>query len=210
MRNLLLVPRFLLVLFAVAALGVVGAPLRTALAHAEPERAVPPINGTVEGSPAKVEIWFSEEVTADGNKIAVTGPDGSSVDLGDTKVDLNDPTHKHVTVSLAPNLPAGVYTVNWVSVSEEDGDADNGRYKFTIAGGTPVASPAASPSASPIASPAASPAATATPGASAGTTTDGERYRWEVFGIGIGAGAIAGLFIYGFWRLVRPKRPVQP
>ncbi len=205
MRNLLLVPRFLLVLFAVVALVALGAPVRTALAHAEPERAIPPINGTVESSPAKVEIWFSQEVTADGNKIAVTGPDGSSVDRGDTKVDLNDTTHTHVTVSLSPNLPPGVYTVNWVSVSEEDGDADNGKYTFTIAGGTPVASPAASP----VASPAASPAATATPGASAGTTTDGERYRWEIFGIGVGAGAIAGLFIYGFWRLVRPKRPLQ-
>jgi methionine-rich copper-binding protein CopC len=209
MKNLLLIPRSLLLLVAVIALVALGTPVHPASAHAEPERAIPPINGTVESSPAKVEIWFSQEVKADGNKITVTGPDGATVDLGDANVDLNDPTHTHVTVSLAPNLPSGVYTVNWVSVSEEDGDADHGDYTFTIAGGTPVASPAASPGASPVASPAASPAATATPGASAGTTSEDERYRWEVFGAGIGAGAIAGLFIYGFWRLVRPNRPIQ-
>lgn len=175
-----------------------------AMAHAEPARANPPINGSVAASPAQVEIWFSEEAT-NATTIKVFGPDGVRVDLGDSKLDLQDPQRVHVTVDVLKNLAAETYRVEWNSVSGMDGDAANGEYNFTISADTPVAS-------SPIASAAASAAAAnLTPEPT--TTVIPEQYRTNavddrVLSIGIGAGVLAAIAIYLFWRWMRPKHPV--
>src|SRR6478609_5151208 len=105
------------VLALVAALSFAGG----ASAHAEPVRANPPIDGSVATSPNQVEIWFSEETT-NAASIKVFGPDGVLVDLGDTKLDLQDPQRVHVTVDLLKNLGPGTYRVQWNSVSDADGD----------------------------------------------------------------------------------------
>jgi methionine-rich copper-binding protein CopC len=199
------------VALALLALVVVAGPAHLVSAHAEPERAEPPINGTVSVAPAKVEIWFGEEVDTEQTVIMVTGADGATVDLGDTTVDLNDPEHKHVTVSLKPNLPAGTYNVAWTSVSAEDQDEASGIYTFTVTGaGTPEASPGASPvaSPSPMSSPEGSPASSAmqTP-VSSGQVSEPSDFDSRALAIAVGAGLAAALFIYLFWRLVRPKRP---
>src|SRR5829696_5638506 len=135
---------------ACAALGLLtffaAAPV---FAHAVPDITVPPIDGSVENAPPVLEITFSEEV-ADGTMIDVVGPDGKSVNAAPAQIDLNDPNRKHVTVELYGALPAGIYTVNWSSISAEDGDPDSGSYTFTVTqGATPAASPAASPAATP-------------------------------------------------------------
>lgn len=199
------------VALALLALVVVAGPTRLVSAHAELERAEPPINGTVSAVPAQVEIWFSEEVDTEQTTIAVFGPDGTQADLRNTTVDLNDPEHKHVTVSLKPALPAGVYTVEWESLSAEDRDEASGSYTFTVTGaGTPEASPGASPvaSPSPMASPEASPASSAvqTP-VSTGQVSGASDFDSRAFAIAVGAGLVAALFIYLFWRMVRPKQP---
>jgi methionine-rich copper-binding protein CopC len=189
-----------LIVLTLAGIVVFTAPARLALAHAEPERANPPIGGTVAMAPTTVEVWFTEEVDAAGTTLTVVGPNGTQVDRGDTTLDLNDPERKHVTVSLAPDLPAGVYTVQWASLSAEDQDPDSGEFTFTVEGGSPVASP----SASPAASPAALDAATRTPAATTGAE-DGNDFDSQAFAIAVGAGGLAALFIYLFWRLVRPR-----
>jgi methionine-rich copper-binding protein CopC len=202
---------------ACAALGLltifVAAPV---FAHAEPEITVPPMDGSVENAPPVLEITFSEEV-ADGTTIDVVGPDGKSVNAAPAQIDLNDPNRKHVTVELYGALPAGVYTVNWSSISAEDGDPDSGSYAFTVTQG--AATPAASPSASPAASPAATPGGTpialsrddtnaaaeaaqqrATQQAATEDNFDGRAYLISVI-----VAAAAALLIYLFWRIVRPK-----
>jgi copper resistance protein C len=177
-----------------------------AMAHAEPERANPPINGSVATAPALVEIWFSEEAT-NATTIKVFGPDGVRVDFGDSKLDLQDPQRVHVTVDVLKNLAPGTYRVEWSSVSGTDGDAANGQYNFTIGAGTPAASsPIAS---SPIASPAAAVNLTPEPT----TTAVPDKYQTnevddKVLSIGIGAGVLAAIAIYLFWRWLRPKNPV--
>jgi methionine-rich copper-binding protein CopC len=150
------------------------APGRLTFAHAQPQRANPAAGSTIPAAPAKVEMWFTEEVNPDGTVLNVTGPNGEQVDQGDTALDLYDVSHEHVTVTLKPNLGPGVYTVTWQSVSAEDGDAANGTFTFTVTGSacasaSPIASPMATPSASPApaapcaatpVAPAASPSAT--------------------------------------------------
>jgi methionine-rich copper-binding protein CopC len=203
--------------------GIVFAPVRSAFAHAEPDITVPPIDATIDQAPPMVEITFSEEVTAD-TTIDVIGPDGTSVVASPAQLDLQDPNRKHVTVQLYGMLPSGVYTVNWSSVSAEDGDPDSGSYTFTVAGGaaTAVASPGASPVASPESSPAAMIGATtsedgqtpkdrmnaaaeaaqqaATEQAASEDNFDGSAYLISVL-----AGVAGAIVIYLFWRQVRPK-----
>lgn len=111
-----------------------------AAAHALPERANPPIDGRVAAAPTKVEVWFSQEVDPSQARLTVIAPDGSQVDKGDTAIDLNDPHHQHVTVSLQPGLGPGHYTVQWHSQSIIDSDAVDGSFRFTISPGANQAS----------------------------------------------------------------------
>lgn len=177
-----------------------------ALAHAEPERASPPIGGTVAELPARLEVWFTEEVReAD---LTVRAPDGTVVNTGEAALDLNDPERRHVTVALGPSRGPGDYVVEWRTVSAIDGDTAEDVFRFTlIAGGTPTASPEASPLASPVASPAASPiglAVSATPVPATAPEDEGN-FDSRAFAISVLAGLVAAAFIYLFWRLVRPK-----
>jgi methionine-rich copper-binding protein CopC len=184
----------------VAVLFAVASPISVS-AHAEPERAEPPMSGVVHESPKTVEIWFGEEI-AKGTTAEVYGPGGQRVDTGNAEIDLFDPERKHLTVSLKPSLTDGTYEVRWSSISAEDGDEATGTYTFTIEGvGTPTASPVASPITSPIA---------ATPEASPTTTTQEADNKdstgnWLRFLAAIGAGALAAVLIYGFWLLVKPR-----
>lgn len=127
-------------------------------AHAAYDRSVPAAGDTVDPAPELVEVWFTQEIDSRGTVITVVGPTGDQVDLGDTTLDLFDPTRKRITVSLRPDLGPGTYTVRWTSLSAEDGEEDSGAFTFVVAGDPVSASPIASPVASPVASSVATPA----------------------------------------------------
>lgn len=195
---------FAAVIAAMLMLGIVAT--GQVSAHAELDRSNPKADSIVKGSPKLVEIWFTQEITED-SKIEVVDGAGKSATSAEAKLDLFDPDRKHLTVELLPNLPNGAYTVTWTSVSAEDGDSESDSFTFTIEGsGTPVASPVASPSASPM--------ATGTPTTKvSGSLQYSEPPKAQkaniddrALAIALGVGAGAALFIYGFWRLVRPKR----
>jgi methionine-rich copper-binding protein CopC len=199
--------------FAYVTVAVLAMPAGNVLAHAEPARAEPPINGRVATAPSKLEVWFSEEVDTKEVRLSVKGPDGSTVDQGDTAVDLFDPERRHVTVTLKPNLGPGNYVVSWHTVSALDGDAADGYFSYFVEGGTPSASPVASPAASPAATPIpapVAPTATVAPGPTATVTPaaaveDDSNFDSRAFGLAVLAGVVVAIGIYLFWRLVRPK-----
>ena len=183
-----------------------------AIAHADIDSSIPAAGSSVEQAPAEVEIIFSSEVGA-GSAIEVFGPSGAPVHTGQAALDLNDPDRRRATVALQPNLPAGVYTVNWVSAST-DGHNEEGSFTFTVSVGA-MASPVASPAATPVASPAAM------------TKEEAKEQMYEIadraqqqataeaastdpldegqFLMGVAAGAVAAGLIYLFWRKVRPS-----
>lgn len=101
-------------------------------AHAEPESATPPIGGTVSEPPTEVEVVFSQEVVRQGEDSSITVIDaaGANVTTGPSEVDDIDRTI--IRVDLQPNLPNGVYTVQWRSLSAADGDATSGSFVFMI------------------------------------------------------------------------------
>lgn len=125
--------------------------IRTVSAHAVPDRANPAMNQAVPVMPSVVEVWFSEEVKAEGTTLQVLKLDGTRVDLGDATLDLQDPNRSHVTVGVHPGLDNGVYVVQWASVSALDGDTVSGSYQFTI---DPTASPQTLPQVATLQAPA--------------------------------------------------------
>jgi methionine-rich copper-binding protein CopC len=85
-----------------------------ASAHAELERAQPPVGATVAAAPAEVSLWFTEQVEPAFSGVEVRDAGGRRVDKGDARLSPGDP--KRLTVGLGPIGP-GTYKVLWHVVS---------------------------------------------------------------------------------------------
>lgn len=107
-------------------------------AHALLLRATPSSAQTLAQAPSDVQLLFSEPVDPVFSNVHVLDASGRTVDRGDSHV---DPADEHVlAASLQPNLPNGVYTVVWRSLSTIDVHPDEGRYSLFV--GVPVHSEA--------------------------------------------------------------------
>ncbi len=100
----------------------------TAFAHAQLEKATPPVGGTV-ASASEIRLEFSEGVEPRFSGVTLTSPGGANVPLGQPKVEGSD---QHVLVApIANALTAGAYTVRWHVVSV-DTHHTQGTFKFTV------------------------------------------------------------------------------
>lgn len=99
-----------------------------AFAHAQLRRADPPAGGTVHGSPAQLELSFSETIEPRFSTDTVADAAGIQVDKRDLHAVPGDA--KHLAVSLGA-LPPGVYTVVWHATSV-DTHKTEGTFSFTI------------------------------------------------------------------------------
>ena len=117
---------------ATAVLLAVGSPPGRAAAHAAYERSNPPADGRLRAAPARLDVWFTQELfrRAGSNGLAVIGPTGDPVHVGEATID--DADRKHLSVELAGDLPPGEYTVRWSSLSATDGDTAAGSFVFTV------------------------------------------------------------------------------
>ncbi len=127
---------------SVLALAMMAPQTGSVSAHAVPKRTYPEMNTAVPVMPARIDVWFSEEVKSEGTTLEVLKLDGTRVDLGNTELDLQDPNRSLVTVGVHPGLDNGAYVVQWTSVSAVDGDSVSGSYQFIV---DPTASPQALP-----------------------------------------------------------------
>jgi len=132
----------------IVALGLLLVSTGSVFAHARFERAEPPLDAAFDGAPVVLKAYFSQELTSR-STIRVLDGYGTQVDLGDGHVDLDDPIRKTMLVSL-PELPVGLYTVDFVAESAEDGHPEPGTVAFGV-GMTPPAAeqPAEAPAAGP-------------------------------------------------------------
>ena len=144
------------VIAALAGLALVS----TAFAHAEPDTIAPADGSTLTTPPTQVVMTTTEEMDpASDNGLHVVNANGTEVTTA--AATLSD-DHMTLSVPLPANLPAGVYTVKWNTVSAADGDAADGTFTFTVA--------AAQPSPTPT-TPAATTTAVATPSGTATAAT---------------------------------------
>src|SRR5271166_840779 len=86
----------------------------SAFAHAQLEKATPPVGGTV-AAPKEIRLEFSEGVEPRFTGVTLTAAGGASVPLGPAKVEAGDA--KVLIVPIAKPLSAGAYTVHWHAVS---------------------------------------------------------------------------------------------
>jgi methionine-rich copper-binding protein CopC len=99
-----------------------------ASAHAQLEKATPPVGGTV-SSPSEIRLEFSEGVELKFTKVMLSGPGGAPAPLGAEKT---EPGNQAVLiVPISKPLSAGVYTVRWQAVSV-DTHHTQGTFEFTV------------------------------------------------------------------------------
>ncbi len=101
----------------------------SASAHAFLDHARPPVGSTLHSSPARVELWFSQDLEPAFSTLKVIDKAGKQVDKRDTSVPDRDRTR--MTVSLSPLAP-GKYRVFW-RVLSADSHVTEGDFIFEIA-----------------------------------------------------------------------------
>lgn len=85
-----------------------------AFAHAFLDHAAPPVGSTLSEAPARVRLWFTQEIEPEFSGIEVDDAKGARVDDGKVALDPKDRTS--LSVGLKPLAP-GTYTVQWHVVS---------------------------------------------------------------------------------------------
>jgi methionine-rich copper-binding protein CopC len=100
----------------------------TASPHASLVRSSPARRATLTTAPDRVQLWFNEAIEARFSSVSVWDAAGRQVDLGDTRVEPEDP--KRLTVRLKP-LWRGVYRVRF-RVLSVDGHVVESEFPFTL------------------------------------------------------------------------------
>ena len=98
-----------------------------AFAHAQLEKATPPVGGTV-APPSEIRLEFSEGVEPKFTKVSLTGPAGA-VPLGAARTESGN--QAVLIAPISKPLPAGAYTVHWQAVSV-DTHHTQGTFEFTV------------------------------------------------------------------------------
>jgi methionine-rich copper-binding protein CopC len=98
-----------------------------AFAHAQLEKATPPVGGTVV-SASEIRLNFSEGVEPRFSKVSLTGPEGA-VALGAAKTESGN--QAVLIVPISQPLPAGAYKVHWQAASV-DTHRTQGTFEFTV------------------------------------------------------------------------------
>jgi len=118
----------------------------TVWAHDNMERADPGPSSQLDQSPHQLQLFFSEAVDGSFSRIQLLNAQRDTVDRGDSHVAPDDP--RSLVVTLPDQLPNGVYTVAWRTLSAVDGHTVNGAYPLIVgplpAEGVAVATSAAS------------------------------------------------------------------
>ncbi len=114
------------IFIAIAAFGI-------ASAHARLDHCTPAVGSTAATPPSQVVCVYSEEIDTRLSTMSVWDSNGNQVDKKDGHVDLKDPDHKTLIVSLDPSLTKnGLFTVKWHTVTPDDGGISDGSWQFVV------------------------------------------------------------------------------
>jgi hypothetical protein len=101
----------------------------SAFAHAFLDHAQPPVGSVVHTAPARVEVWFSEDLEPAFSTLTVMNAAGKQVDRMDKSVPGGDRSRMSVSLNA---LSPGKYRVRWRAVSV-DTHVTHGDFTFEIA-----------------------------------------------------------------------------
>ena len=148
-----------------------------ALGHALPQSSTPSAGSTLTTPPSQVSIVFGERPDPNLSTIKVLDTTGAVATSGPTAPVPGNPVE--LAVPLKPNLPDGVYTVAWRTVSAVDGHLATGSFAFGIGVAPPAAGSAGTP---------------ATVTSSAGPSNGAIIGRWLLY---LGLVGLLGLTVFG-------------
>jgi copper transport protein len=100
-----------------------------AQAHALLIRSIPEANAELSAPPPTIELWFSEPLEARFSSATLVDFTGAEIPTGASMVHSEDPTQ--MTLPLG-DLPPGIYTVVWRTLSSVDGHEWVGSFPITI------------------------------------------------------------------------------
>jgi methionine-rich copper-binding protein CopC len=107
----------------------------SASAHAELESSEPPNGGLLEKSPERLTVRFSMELDTAASRMELYDAAGRPVDSAIGGVDLDDPDHASMVITVGDRLPAGSYLVKWTATSAADGHVGHpaeGEFRFDV------------------------------------------------------------------------------
>ena len=107
------------------ALLVLASTSSVSLAHAQLQKAVPPVGGTV-APPSEIRLQFSEAVEPRFSKVTLTDPRGAGIALGALKTE-----GAVLIVRIGKRLTPGDYMVHWRAVSV-DTHRTQGAFSFIV------------------------------------------------------------------------------
>jgi len=99
-----------------------------AFAHAQLEKATPPVGGTV-AAPKEIRLEFSEGVEPKFTGLTLTSASGAAVPVGAARTETGNAAV--LIVPIGKPLAPGVYTVRWHAVSV-DTHHTQGDFQFTV------------------------------------------------------------------------------
>jgi copper transport protein len=105
---------------------------QAAAAHAQLKSSDPAAGATLAAAPAAVTLTFTEAVDPSLSLVKVVDAHGASVPGASPAHLVPGGGALQLEVTLARTLPRGVYTVNWLSVSADDGHVDGGAFAFGV------------------------------------------------------------------------------
>ena len=139
--------RRLLLALLIAAVGVAGLGISVE-AHALLRTSVPADGATLDHAPSQVSVTFTERPDSSLSIVHVYNSGGQRLERDHAHAAATDPSTLLVDV---PQLPNGVYTVSWTTVSAVDGHVASGAFAFGV--GTSPAGAALPHAAKPAATP---------------------------------------------------------
>jgi methionine-rich copper-binding protein CopC len=115
-----------------AAAGLALAAVAVTFAHAEPARVSPGDGAVLNEPPTEIVFEMTQELARQEgqNDIDVFDEDGNEVTVVSAVID--NANRRILSVPLPSNLPPGTYTVQWKTLSAEDGDNESGSTTFTF------------------------------------------------------------------------------
>src|SRR5918994_2458223 len=120
--------RNVIALMILAVTLVAGLPVTGVIAHAELKSSEPPGGGTLATTPAELTLNFSQNLVTAQSWVAILDAQG-----GDTQLKVSfDPNDRKVMKATTPQLPPGIYTIRWQSLSADDDDFATGSYKLIV------------------------------------------------------------------------------
>jgi methionine-rich copper-binding protein CopC len=100
-----------------------------ALAHPKLVKAQPAKGAILKKAPARIQLWFQEELDTKLSSFTVHNEKNERVDIRDAKVNLDDRKMMEGTVR---SLPRGRYTVRWKAAGDDDKVVVEGTFTFQV------------------------------------------------------------------------------